>query len=62
MPNKENLNTPSNILAENSDSLITEEFQNLITENSSVQVITLTVTYTFGDGSTTANQIKILQQ
>jgi hypothetical protein len=58
----ENLNTPSNILAENSDSLITEEFQNLITENSSVQVITLTVTYTFGDGSTTVNTIQILQQ
>jgi hypothetical protein len=58
----ENTNTPSNILAENSDSLITEEFQNLITENSSVQVITLTVTYTFGDGSTTVNTIQILQQ
>jgi hypothetical protein len=58
----ENTNTPSNILAENSNSLITEEFQNLITENSSVQVITLTVTYTFGDGSTTVNTIQILQQ
>jgi hypothetical protein len=58
----ENTNTPSNILAENSDSLITEEFQNLITENSATQVITLTVTYTFGDGSTTVNTIQILQQ
>jgi hypothetical protein len=58
----ENTNSPSNILAENSNSLITEEFQNLITENSSVQVITLTVTYTFGDGSTTVNTIQILQQ
>lgn len=58
----ENTNSPSFILAENSDSLITEEFQNLITENSSVQVITLTVTYTFGDGSTTVNTIQILQQ
>ena len=58
----ENTNSPSFILAENSNSLITEEFQNLITENSSVQVITLTVTYTFGDGSTTVNTIQILQQ
>jgi hypothetical protein len=58
----ENTNTPSFILAENSNFLITEEFQNLITENSSVQVITLTVTYTFGDGSTTVNTIQILQQ
>jgi hypothetical protein len=58
----ENTNTPSNILAENSNSLITEEFQNLITENSATQVITLTVTYTFGDGSTTVNTIQILQQ
>ena len=58
----ENTNSPSFILAENSNFLITEEFQNLITENSSVQVITLTVTYTFGDGSTTVNTIQILQQ
>jgi len=58
----ENTNTPANILAENSDALITEEFQNLITENSAVQVIILTVTYTFGDGSQVANQIQILQQ
>ena len=58
----ENTNTPSNILAENSDSLITEEFQNLITENSATQVIILTVTYTMGDGSTVVNTIQILQQ
>jgi hypothetical protein len=58
----ENTNTPSNILAENSDSLITEEFQNLITENSATQVITLTVTYTLSNGQQVANQITILQQ
>jgi hypothetical protein len=58
----ENTDTPSNILAENSDSLITEEFQNLVTENSSVQVITLTVTYTLTNGQQVANQIQILQQ
>ena len=58
----ENFDTPSNILAENSDSLITEEFQNVITENSSVQVITLTVTYTMLDGSTEVNTIQIFQQ
>jgi hypothetical protein len=58
----ENTNTPSNILAENLDSLITEEFQNLITENSATQVIILTVTYTLGNGQQVANQITILQQ
>ena len=58
----ENTDTPSNILAENSYSLITEEFQNLVTENSSVQVITLIVTYTLKNGQQAANQIQILQQ
>ena len=58
----ENTDTPSNILAENSDSLITEEYQNLVTENSSVQVITLIVTYTLTNGQQVANQIQILQQ
>ena len=58
----ENTDTPSFILAENSDTLITEEFQNLVTENSNVQVIILTVTYTFGDGSTTIDTIQIFQQ
>ena len=58
----ENTDTPSFILAENSDLLITEEFQNIVTENSNVQVIILTVTYTFGDGSTTVDTIQIFQQ
>ena len=58
----ENTNTPANILTENSDSLITEEFQNIVTENSAVQVITLTVTYTLSNGQQVANQIQILQQ
>jgi hypothetical protein len=58
----ENLNTTSNILAENTDDIITEEFQNLITEESSVQVIILTITYTLSDGTQVANQITILQQ
>ena len=58
----ENTNTPANILAENSDNLITEEFQNLVTENSAVQVIILTITYTLGNGQQVANQIQILQQ
>lgn len=58
----ENTDTPSFILAENSDPLITEEFQNIVTENSNVQVIILTVTYTFGDGSTTVDTIQIFQQ
>ena len=57
-----NPNSPSYILAENSDILTTEEWQNFITEESSIQVIVLTVTYTFGDGSTTTQTITILQQ
>jgi hypothetical protein len=58
----ENTDTPANILTENSDSLITEEFQNIVTENSAVQVITLTITYTLSNGQQVANQIQILQQ
>jgi hypothetical protein len=58
----ENTDTPANILAENSDSLISEEFQNIVTENSAVQVITLTITYTLSNGQQVANQIQILQQ
>ena len=57
-----NPNTPSFILAENSDFLISEVLQNFITENSSTQVITLLVTYTFSDGSQSSNQIIINQQ
>jgi hypothetical protein len=57
-----NPNTPSFILAENNDFLISEVLQNFITENSSSQVITLLVTYTFSDGSQSSNQIIINQQ
>jgi hypothetical protein len=57
-----NPNTPSFILAENNDFLISEVLQNFITENSSNQVITLLVTYTFSDGSQSSNQIIINQQ
>jgi hypothetical protein len=57
-----NANTTSFLLAENSDSIITEDYLNFITENSSNQVITLLVTYTFSDGSQAANQIIINQQ
>jgi len=57
-----NPNSPSYLLAENSDILTTEEWQNFITEESSIQVIVLTVTYTFSDGSTTTQLITILQQ
>lgn len=58
----ENTNSPSNLLAENNDNIISEIFQNIVTENSSQQVITLTVTYTFTDGSQASNQITIIQQ
>jgi hypothetical protein len=57
-----NLNTTSFILAENSDELITEIFQNFITEESANEIIVLTVTYTFADGTQAANQIIINQQ
>ena len=57
-----NPNTPSFILAENNNFLISEVLQNFITENSSNQVITLLVTYTFSDGSQSSNQIIINQQ
>jgi hypothetical protein len=50
------------ILAENGDFLITEEFQNYITENSTVKVITLDVQNTLTDGSTVDQIIEILQQ
>lgn len=58
----ENTNSPSNLLAENNDKIISEIFQNIVMENSSQQVITLTVTYTFTDGSQASNQITIIQQ
>lgn len=58
----QNPNSTQFILAENGDFLITEEFQNFITENSAVQVITLVITYTFGDGSTSVQTQTILQQ
>jgi hypothetical protein len=58
----ENTNSPSLLLAENSDNIITEVFQNIVTENSTQQVITLTVTYTFTDGSQASNQITIIQE
>jgi hypothetical protein len=57
-----NPNSPSYLLAENSNILTTEEWQNFITEESSIQVIVLTVTYTFSDRSTTTQLITILQQ
>jgi hypothetical protein len=57
-----NPNTPSFILAENTNPIITEDYLNVITENSSSQVITLLVTYTFSDGSQSSNQIIINQQ
>lgn len=58
----ENLNSTQYILTEDGDFLITEEFQNLITENSTVQVIVLTITYTLSDGSTVVQTQTILQQ
>ena len=58
----ENTNSPSNLLTETNGDIITEVFQNIVTENSTQQVITLTVTYTFTDGSQASNQITIIQE
>jgi hypothetical protein len=58
----ENTNSTQYILAENGDFLITEDYNNLITENSTVQVIVLTITYTLSDGSTVVQTQTILQQ
>ncbi len=57
-----NPNTPSFILAENTNEIISEVFQNFVTENSASQIITLTVTYTLSNGSQVQNQITINQQ
>lgn len=58
----ENTNSTQYILAENGDFLITEDYNNLITENSAVQIIVLTITYTLSDGSTVVQTQTILQQ
>ena len=58
----ENTNSTQYILAENGDFLITEDYNNLITENSTIQVIVLTITYTLSDGSTIVQTQTILQQ
>jgi len=47
---------------DNADFICTENFIRLRTEQGSVQIYTITVTYTFADGSTAANQIFIQQQ
>lgn len=57
-----NLYSTSYILAENSDPLVTEEYQNLITEDSTTQTIVLTITYTFANGSQAAKQQVIILQ
>lgn len=58
----ENTNSPSYIITEDSDYLLSEEYENFVTENSSLQIITLTITYTMSDGSTIVNTIQIIQQ
>ena len=57
-----NTNSPSLLLAENNDFLTTEDILFFETENSSQQVIILTVTYTFSNGSQSQNQIIIVQE
>lgn len=47
---------------DDADFICTENFIRLRTEQGSVQIYTITVTYTFADGSTAANQIFIQQQ
>jgi hypothetical protein len=57
-----NANTTSNITAENTNPIITETGLNLITEESSVQVIELDVTYTYANGSIGYTTIIIAQE
>ena len=55
-----NPNTRTQLITEDSFDFITEEFENIITEESQTQVITVVVTYTFWNG-TQANNLIILQ-
>tara|TARA_R100001443_G_scaffold80375_1_gene87447 strand:- start:34 stop:459 length:426 start_codon:yes stop_codon:yes gene_type:complete len=50
------------IITEEGENINTEQFIRLRTEEGEVAVYPLTVTYTFADGSTAANQILIEQQ
>tara|TARA_R100001509_G_scaffold55491_1_gene30599 strand:+ start:142 stop:570 length:429 start_codon:yes stop_codon:yes gene_type:complete len=47
---------------DDADNINTEDFIRLRTEEGTVAIYTLTVTYTFADGTTAANQIFIQQQ
>lgn len=55
-----NPNTRTQLITEDSFDFITEEFENIITEESQTQVITVVVTYTFWNGTQAGNLI-ILQ-
>jgi hypothetical protein len=55
-----NANPRTRLLTEDSFPIITEEYENVITEDSQTLVITVVVTYTFWDGSQ-ANNLIILQ-
>ena len=57
-----NPNSTSFLLAENDDFIISEILQNIITEESSSQIIILSVTYTFSNGNQVFDQIIIDQQ
>jgi len=58
-----NTNTVKLIVTEDdTDNINTEDFIRLRTEEGTVSIYTLTVTYTFADGTTAANQIFIQQQ
>jgi len=58
-----NTNTVKLIVTEDdADNINTEDFIRLRTEEGTVAIYTLTVTYTFADGTTAANQIFIQQQ
>jgi hypothetical protein len=57
-----NPNSTSFLLAENNNFIISEILQNLITEESSSQIIILSVTYTFSNGNQVFDQIIIDQQ
>jgi len=58
----ENTESGTFIITEDSEDYInTEEYERFITDESSTQVITLIVTFTFADGTTAQTQITIIQ-
>ena len=54
-----NTNTKYTLIAENGDSLFTEDYQNIRSEEGNPLIYVILVTYTFEDGTTETEQITI---